>query len=311
MTELKQAPPPEVAQPAPPAPPAPPPARRRSLAAWLGLLAVVMGAILGSNMFSVRDELFGSAVPAPAPVAGSRDAFSAIDDKATTQTKLRSQPWWQDVSTLKGEGSARSSAFTIAGAAIQWRVKPSCVSGRIVVRAAGRPEPLVDTTCAKATFTEATGTGPMRLDVQSEGAWRVDVSQQIDAPLVEPPHPAMTAAGTSKAATGSLFNVDKTGKGALTVYRQADGRYSMRLERFFITPTIDLELRLSPGNPRTTKEYVRISAGSRLVSVMDVTAGSVNYSVPAGIDPTKFGSVVIWCAATANVYAAAKLSTTR
>lgn len=312
MAELKQAPPPpDVAQPGPPAtPPAPPPARRRSIGAWLGLLAVVISAIVGSNAFSIRDELFGSAVPPPAPVADSRDAFTAIDDKAAPRTKLRSQPWWQDVETLRGTGSAGSSAFVITDAAIQWRLRPSCTAGRIVVRAPGRPEPLVDTTCAKAAVTEATGSGPMRVDVQAAGQWRIDVEQQIDAPLVEPPRAAMTAAGASKAATGRFYDVEKSGKGTVTAYRQADGRYSLRLERFFVTPTSDLELRLSTHSaPRTTKDYTR--APSKLVSFLDVTAGSLNFSVPAGVDPTQFRSVVIWCAATAQVYAAAKLRPAR
>jgi len=310
MAELKQAPPPpDVAQPGPPATPPAPPARRRSIVAWLGLLAVVASAIVGSNAFSIRDELFGSAVPPPAPVADSRDAFTAIDDKTAPRTKLRSQPWWQDVETLRGAGSARSSAFVITDAAIQWRLRPNCTSGRIVVRAPGRPEPLVDTTCANAAVTEASGSGPMRVDVQAAGQWRIDVEQQIDAPLVEPPRAAMIAAGASRAATGRFYDVEKSGKGTVTAYRQADGRYSLRLDPFFVTPTSDLELRLSTHSaPRTTKDYTR--APSKLVSFLDVTAGSLNFSVPAGVDPTRFRSVVIWCAATAQVYAAAKLRPT-
>lgn len=312
MTELTQpAAPTDVPPPASPATPPPTPTtRRRSIAAWLGLLAVVVGAVVGSNAFSIRDELFGSAVPKPAPVAGSRNGFSPIEQGAPTRTKLRSQPWWQDLTTLKGTGSARSSAFTVAGSAIQWRLRPRCASGRIVVRVPGRATPLVDTTCAGAAVTEASGTGAMRLDVQSDGPWRLEVSQQIDAPLVEPPRPAMTAAGASKVATARFYNVDKTGKGTATVYRQADGRYALRLERFFVTPTSDLELRLSTHSaPRTTRDYT--SARSRLVAMMDVTAGSLNYSVAPGVDPTRFKSIVIWCAATANVYAAAGLITTR
>jgi len=68
-------------------------------------------------------------------------------------------------------------------------------------------------------------------------------------------------------------------------------------------------LRLSTHSaPRSTRDYT--SARSKLVSFLDVTAGSLNFSVPAGVDPTRFRSVVIWCAATAQVYAAAKLRPT-
>jgi hypothetical protein len=304
VAELKQADPPLEAE--GPDLTAPEPRRRRSVAAWLGLLVVVVGAVLASNMFSIRDDLFGSAVPEPAPVVGSRDAFSAIGNKPATHTKLRSQAWWQDVTTLKGTGAGTSAPFTIVSGAIQWRVKTTCGSGRIVVRVPGKAEPLVDASCAKPTVIETTGSGPMRVQVQSAGPWRIDVGQQIDAPLVEPPRPAMTAPGASRAAAGSFYDVEKKAKGTITLYRQAGGRYSLRLEHFFVTPTIDLQLRLSTrGKPRTTRDYT--SGGSKLVSVMDVTAGSLNFTVPAGVDPTKFGSVVIWCAATAQVYAAADL----
>jgi len=306
VAELKQpVRPPDAEQPALHVPAA---ARRRPVVAWLGLVAVIVGAVLGSNVFSVRDQLFGSAIPEPAAPVASRDAFSAVRPTAHAPTKLRSQPWFQDITTLSGTGPAGTRQFTIVDDAIQWRLGASCDSGRLVVRAPGRPEPILDTACPPSGTGYANGAGTMRLDVQADGPWRLRVAQQIDAPLVEPPLRAMTAPGATKLATGSFYKVDKTGKGTVTIYRQADGRYSLRLERFFVTPTADLEVRLSPRKaPRTSRDYT--SAPSKLVAKMDVTAGSLNFVVPAGVDPTQFGSVVIWCAATASAYAAASLRT--
>lgn len=302
VTAAPDPPQPEAAAPAAAAPP-----RGRPLLAWLAVIVVVGGAVLGSNMFSVRDRLLGSAVPGAAAPVASRDAFTAVARTAPAPSKLRSQAWWQDVATRSSTGTATVAPFTIADDAIQWRLKASCGSGRIVVRAPGQAKPILDAACSKqGTVAYANRSGATRLTVQADGPWRLAVSQQIDAPLVEPPLPAMSAPATRKVATGTFYNVDKTGKGSVTVYRHADGRYSLRLDRFFVTPTSDLEVRLSTRRaPRTTRDYT--SAHSRLVATMDVTAGSLNYLVPAGVDPRQFGSIAIWCAATANVYGAASL----
>ncbi len=301
MTELQEP---------PAAPTAPTASARRVIFGWVGLVVLVVSAVVASNTFSARDRLFGSAIPAATAPVASRDAFAPVGGAAAAPTKLRSQPWWQDATTLTGTGAARSAPFTIGASAIQWRATASCPSGRVVVRTPKQTEPLIDAACPQGAVAEASGTGPMRLDVKADGPWRVQIAQQIDAPLVEPPLAAMTASGARKTATGSFYNVDKTGKGTVAIYRQADGRYSLRLDHFFVSPTTDLEVRLSPrATPHSTKEFT--SARSALVSTMDVTAGSLNYKLPTGVDPSRFGSVVIWCAATASAYAAAGLTTTR
>lgn len=282
-----------------------PPAPARRVLSWLAVIVLVASAVLGSNLFSVRDDLFGSAVPEPARPAVSRDGFAPIHGEPHPETSLRSAPWWQNVASAKGT-SSRSAPFTIGGSAIQWRARASCTSGRLLVRVAGQPKPLVDTACPRSVVGYGTGTGAKRAEVQASAPWRLQVSQQIDAPLVEPPLKAMTAPGTRRVATGSLYGIDQTGKGKLTLYHQPDGRYSMRLDHFFVSPNVDLELRLSRRRaPRSSREYM--SAPSKLVGPLDVTAGSLNYLVPAGLDPTRYGSAVVWCVATRSAYAGATL----
>jgi len=310
MTELKESsPPPDVSLPKEPAPPEAAAPAKRGLA-WLGLIVLVATAIIGSNMFSVRDRLFGSAIPEPAAPAASRDAFQSVPTQSSAPTKLRSEPWWQDVASLRGTGTATTTQFTIDKSAIQWRARAGCESGRLVARAPGQAKPIVDTSCPPGAVGEGTGDGPMRVDVEAEGPWRLKVQQQIDAPLVEPPLTAMTAPGARKLATGTFYKVAKTGTGTVTMFRQPDGRTSLRLQRFFVSPTSDLEVRLSTSRtPRTSRDYVR--SRSVRVAIMDVTAGSLNYTAPAGIDPSDFHSVVIWCAATREAYAAASLKVVR
>lgn len=113
----------------PEVPPAAGRARAQRLLGWMGLVAVIAGAVLSSNMFSIRDRLFGSAVPRLEVPAASRDA--SIASRPLAPTTLRSAPWWQDVTALKGAGSMTSSPFTIGAGASQWRVEATCQSGHL------------------------------------------------------------------------------------------------------------------------------------------------------------------------------------
>jgi hypothetical protein len=116
----------------------------------------------------------------------------------------------------------------------------------------------------------------------------------------------MTATGSTVVGTGSLYNIDKTGTGKVTIYHQADGRYSVRLEDFFVSPNVDLELRLSALDaPHSSDEFSK--AAQEVAATMDVTAGSVNYTLEPGVDPTKYKSLVVWCVPVNSAYAAATL----
>jgi len=296
-----------------PTDPTGPPAKRtsRPIWAWASVVILAASAIVGSNMFSVRDHLFGTATPNAAPPAVGRSAATPGQDTVVAApTSLRSQPWWQDVTVLEGTGTMTSSQFTVAPGALQWRVTWSCPSGRLLVRSPKQTRPVVDGACAAGGVGYSASSGPLTVQVTADGPWRLEVAQQIDAPLVEPPLPAMTASGAAALASGSFYNVDKTGTGKVTLYRQADGRYALRLEDFFVSPTADLELRLSTAEaPHSTPDYTAVP--NVLVTRMDITAGSLNYPVPAGLDPTKFKSVVIWCAPISSAYAAATLGAPR
>jgi hypothetical protein len=80
----------------------------------------------------------------------------------------------------------------------------------------------------------------------------------------------------------------------------------VRLEDFFVSPNTELELRLSAVEaPHSSQEFS--AAPSDVVATLDVTAGSLNYAVPAGVDPTKYKSLVVWCVAIKSAYAAVTL----
>jgi hypothetical protein len=285
----------------------------RGVAGWAGLLVVVVTAVIGSNMFAVRDHLFGTATPKAAPPAVGRVQGAAPTQNTlpAAPTSLRSQPWWQDVTTLDGVGTSSPAPFTIASGAIQYRVTWTCATGRLQVRSAARPgKPIVDGTCPGGAAGYSDQTGTTALQVTADGPWHLVIAQQIDSPLVEPPLPGMTAPGASAISSGTFYNIDKAATGKVTVYRQADGSYAVRLDDFFVSPTSDLELRFSGLDAPHNSQDVE-NASSDLISVMDVTAGSLNYKVPPGVDPTKYRSIVIWCRPISSAYGAAVLGAVR
>jgi hypothetical protein len=293
-------------------PPLAPGARRRRASAAVGLLAVLASALVGGNFLGLRDRLLGSATPKPrAParsrVAGGPTATSGLTATTKAQeTVLRSFPWWQSVGSWQGAGSTSTPAFTIDGAAAQWRVKWTCEHGNLVVQASTRPRPLVSASCPGTDVAYATASGATVLAVTADGPWHLQLDQQVDMPLDEPPLPAMTAAGATATATGTFYRVDQVGSGRVTIYRLADGSRVLRLDGFYVTPNSDLEVRLSPLEaPHSTDEFT--AAPSASVAALDVTAGSMNFNVPQGVDPGQYRSVVIWCERLHSAYAAASL----
>jgi hypothetical protein len=284
---------------------------RRGLTA-LALVALAVSAVLGSNLFGLRAQLFGVETPEARPAAGSRsvvdqpEAARPAAPAEAEETLLRSQPWWQGVTTAEGEGSRVLDPLTVGPDAIQWRVNATCEGSSISLRVEGAAKPLATGDCGAPVVGYGTQAGEVQLSVDSDGPWALQVEQQIDLPLVEPPLPAMTAPGATTVATGDFYRLDQREAGTVTIYQLADGSHALRLDEFFVTPNIDLEIHLSPLEaPQSTAEFM--AAPSVEVAPLDVTAGSMNFTVPAEIDPAAYGSVVIWCPLIDSAYAAATL----
>lgn len=269
----------------------------------LGLLALAASFIVAIDVFGARGALFGSATPAPRASAFSRVSTSSA---GAPDSRLRSQPWWQQVGRFRGAGTSAPGLFRISAGAIQWRVSWTCEQGRFTVRTVRAARPLIDEPCAGRGRRELTRLPAGGLQVEAGGPWTARVEQQVDVPLVEPPLAAMRASGTRTVATGSFYRIDQVGRGRLTVYRLASGRYALRLQDFYVSANIDLELRLSPlRRPRTTRRY--LSAPARLAAPLDVTTGSMNFVLPRGVDPRRYRSIVVWCPIITSAYAAATL----
>lgn len=277
------------------------------------MLVLLASAVFGADPYGVREHVLGSATGPERQAARSRDAGDATGTTIGTvpgdqpPTVLRSEPWWQGVATLKGTGAAAAQPFTIDAGAIQWRVKWTCSTGRLTVRAPTVSKPIVDAACPGNETAYGSRSGPVNLEVTADGAWTLQVDQQIDVPLAEAPLPAMTAPGTVKVATGGFYRVDQFSNGTVTVYRLADGTYALRLEDFYVTPNTDLEIRFDTlAAPHSTQQV----SSSETVSVapLDVTAGSMNFTIPPSVNPSHYQSVVIWCERLFSAYAAATLA---
>jgi hypothetical protein len=144
------------------------------------------------------------------------------------------------------------------------------------------------------------------MHVSAGSAWTLDVAQEVDVPLVEPPLRAMTAPGSRAVLTGSFYGIAQKSVGRLTIYRLATGRYALRLTNFYVSPNIDLQLRFDPLRaPHSTKQY--LATRSVLADELPVTAGSLNFLVPPAENPLKYGSIVIWCPTIVSAYAAVTL----
>lgn len=273
----------------------------RRVASAMGLLVLAACLVVAADLFGARGALFGSATPPP-----RASAFSRVDNSGVARKSvLRSQPWWQRVGRYHGVGASAVGLFGISEGAIQWRVTWSCEQGRFVVRTPGE-RALVDEPCGARRTTELTKIPSGRLQVHADGRWSAHVEQQVDVPLVEPPLAAMTARGASTVASGDVYRIDQVGRGRVTIYRLANGRHALRLDDFYVSANIDLEIRLSAlRKPRTTRQY--LGAPERLVAPLDVTTGSMNFLLPAGVDPRRYRSVVIWCPLITSAYAAATL----
>jgi hypothetical protein len=284
------------------------PSMARRVATAVGFVALAASLVIGTDMFGAREALFGSATPPPRASAFSR-VFRNAPPAQTNRTVLRSQPWWQEVETLRGSGPLTTPPLDIGADAIQWRMRWSCTTGRFKVTSAGLPT-LVDAACPATRTTEAATRPRVALNVDADGPWTMRVERQIDVPLVEPPLPAMTAPRATRLAVGRFYGIDQVGRGRVTVYRLPNGRHALRLDNFYVTPNIDLEIRLSPlREPRSTRQYQR--ASSALVRMLDVTTGSMNFMIPRGVDPRRYRSVVLWCQNLISAYAAATLRTAR
>ncbi|MBW3556732.1 MAG: DM13 domain-containing protein [Actinobacteria bacterium] len=279
------------------------------------LVLMGLSAAYSNNAFGLRDRfrppssyLGGRTVAPPAaqgPAVGDVPVARPVHD-------IRSQPWWQPLTTLRGAGSATTETFTIDRHALQWRVKWKCSDGSFGAipvpesRRGARPRPLAQAPCPGQGTGFSVRTGRYAIQVTAAGPWEMTVEQQVDSPMVEPPPPGIDSPEARVLATGSFYDVDRVGKGTVRIVDLADGRRVLRLDDFFVSINSDLEIWFSE-HPKPTSTPEAASAPHRRLEFLKATAGAMNYEVPADLDVSRYRSIVIWCELTSNAYSAATL----
>lgn len=132
------------------------------------------------------------------------------------------------------------------------------------------------------------------------------------ATLSTPQNEEMPPAAPVKVKTGQFRDGDgfHKGSGQVTIYKQADGTYLLRLENFKATNGPDLHVYLSPAaDPKSNSEVV--IPGYVDLAVLKGNIGNQNYVIPAEVDLTKQNSVIIWCKAFSVVFSVAPLQQAR
>lgn len=129
-------------------------------------------------------------------------------------------------------------------------------------------------------------------------AMKTAVADQTMHPMNEVMPLSTPAAGQSSTPTllqqASFYNVVHEGKGKAEIFRLSDGMTILRLEDFQVLNGPDLHVYLVPA------ATIAPNIGQDLPGYVDLgklkgNQGAQNYTIPAGVQPANFRSVVIWC----------------
>jgi hypothetical protein len=115
-----------------------------------------------------------------------------------------------------------------------------------------------------------------------------------------PPTAAPTPFSPTTVATGRFSGTDDFhfGRGTASIVEVEPDRYHLRLDDFSVRNGPDLYVYLSTD----ADDY---ADGSLEVGLLKATDGSFGYELPAGTDPSRFRSAIIWCKQFSHLFAVA------
>lgn len=97
------------------------------------------------------------------------------------------------------------------------------------------------------------------------------------------------------------------GSGTAVLAQTSDGQTVLQLGEFSVTPGPDLEVWLVAANAPGSASAVLASEWVSLGALQSPT-GAQTYEIPADIDVTAYGSVVIWCEDFSVLFSVASLN---
>ncbi|QRX90097.1 DM13 domain-containing protein [Streptomyces noursei] len=121
--------------------------------------------------------------------------------------------------------------------------------------------------------------------------------------------PAMKDAGPRDLAQGDFVSHEHHTSGTARTVRFAGGGQVLRLEDLMTSEGPDVRVYLSPKDADAVK--AGLGDGAVQLGKLKGNLGNQNYAVPAGTDPSKFRSAVIWCERFSVSFGAADLAPVR
>lgn len=114
------------------------------------------------------------------------------------------------------------------------------------------------------------------------------------------PSPEPTPFAPVTVASGEFEGTDEFhfGRGTASIIEVEPGRYHLRLEDFSVRNGPDLYVYLSTAADDYADDAVE-------VGLLKATDGSFGYDLPAGTDPSRFRSAIIWCKQFSHLFAVA------
>ncbi|WP_329123534.1 DM13 domain-containing protein [Streptomyces sp. NBC_01353] len=103
--------------------------------------------------------------------------------------------------------------------------------------------------------------------------------------------------GPRTVAQGNLISHEHATTGTVKLIRLPDGTHTVRLEGLETSNGPDLRVWLTDAPVKEGVAGWRVFDDGKYVSLgkLKGNKGDQNYAVPAGVDPSGFGSVTIWC----------------
>jgi hypothetical protein len=112
--------------------------------------------------------------------------------------------------------------------------------------------------------------------------------------------PSATPFAPTTIATGEFHGTDEFhfGRGTASIIETEPGRYHLRLEEFSVRNGPDLYVYLSTATDDYADDALELGT-------LKATDGSFGYDLPAGTDPSRFRSAIIWCKQFSHLFAVA------
>jgi hypothetical protein len=189
-------------------------------------------------------------------------------------------------------GRHRWTALVAAHPLVSAAVAVALLAGLVAVLALYQPQQLfIETTVDEALPSAATA-----------------APAPTPVPAAAAPTPTTVPTGPRELATGALRGLAHRGSGRVRLLELADGARVLRLQDLNVENGPDLHVYLAEAPVDADPAQF----GRRFVDLgrLKGNHGNQNYRLPAGADPARFRSAVIWCKRFAVGFAVAPLTAT-